>query len=70
MSYINDLLFGVYPYIAGAVFLIASWIRYDREQYTWRAGSSQMLNSKGFRRASNLFTWVCCLSSSAIWWVC
>lgn len=55
MSYINDLLFGVYPYIAGAVFLIASWIRYDREQYTWRAGSSQMLNSKGFRRASNLF---------------
>ena len=55
MSYINDLLFGVYPYIAGAVFLIASWIRYDREQYTWRASSSQMLNSKGFRRASNLF---------------
>ncbi|MCV6610154.1 MAG: respiratory nitrate reductase subunit gamma [Amphritea sp.] len=55
MSYINDLLFGVYPYIAGAVFLIGSWIRYDREQYTWRASSSQMLSSKGFRAASNLF---------------
>ncbi len=55
MSYINDLLFGVYPYIAGSVFLIASWIRYDREQFTWRAGSSQMLNSSGFRMASNLF---------------
>ena len=55
MSYINDLLFGVYPYIAGAVFLIASWIRYDREQFTWRASSSQMLDSKGFRVASNMF---------------
>ncbi len=55
MSYMNDLLFGVYPYIAGAIFLIGSWIRYDREQYTWRASSSQMLNSKGFRLASNLF---------------
>lgn len=55
MSYINDLLFGVYPYIAGAIFLIGSWIRYDREQYTWRASSSQMLSSKGFRMASNLF---------------
>ncbi|MBY4676375.1 respiratory nitrate reductase subunit gamma [Marinobacterium arenosum] len=55
MSYLNDLLFGVYPYIAGAIFLIASWIRYDREQFTWRASSSQMLHSKGFRRASNLF---------------
>jgi len=55
MSYINDLLFGVYPYIAGAIFLIASWIRYDREQFTWRASSSQMLSSKGFRAASNMF---------------
>ncbi|MBR9867505.1 MAG: respiratory nitrate reductase subunit gamma [Oceanospirillales bacterium] len=55
MSYLNDLFFGVYPYIAGAIFIIASWIRYDREQFTWRAGSSQMLSSKGFRRASNLF---------------
>ncbi|WP_432472940.1 respiratory nitrate reductase subunit gamma [Amphritea sp. HPY] len=55
MSYINDLLFGVYPYLAGAIFLIASWIRYDREQFTWRASSSQMLSSKGFRAASNMF---------------
>ena len=55
MSYLNDLFFGVYPYIAGAIFIIASWIRYDREQFTWRASSSQMLSSKGFRRASNLF---------------
>jgi len=37
------------------VFLIGSWIRFDRDQYSWRAGSSQMLNSKGFRIANNLF---------------
>ncbi|MBT3436605.1 MAG: respiratory nitrate reductase subunit gamma, partial [Oceanospirillaceae bacterium] len=55
MSYINDLLFGIYPYIAIAVFVIGSWARYDREQYTWKAGSSQMLSSKGFRVASILF---------------
>jgi len=55
MSYFNELLFGIYPYLAGAVFLIGSWIRFDRDQYSWRAGSSQMLNSKGFRIANNLF---------------
>ncbi|MFB9885853.1 respiratory nitrate reductase subunit gamma [Balneatrix alpica] len=55
MSYLNELLFGLYPYVAGAVFLIGSWVRYDREQFTWRAGSSQMLRSAGMRRASNLF---------------
>jgi len=37
------------------VFLVGSWARYDREQYTWKAGSSQMLDKKGFRLASNLF---------------
>ena len=55
MSYLNDLLFGVYPYIAGTVFLIGSLVRFDRDQYTWKAHSSQMLSSRGFRRASNLF---------------
>ncbi|MDP6968082.1 MAG: respiratory nitrate reductase subunit gamma [Gammaproteobacteria bacterium] len=55
MSYINELLFGLYPYFALVVFLVGSWARYDREQYTWKAGSSQMLDKKGFRLASNLF---------------
>lgn len=55
MSYLNDLLFGVYPYIAGTVFLIGSLVRFERDQYTWKAHSSQMLSSRGFRRASNLF---------------
>ena len=48
MSYFNTLLFGLYPYIALLVCLVGSWIRFDREQYTRKAGSSQMLNNKNF----------------------
>ncbi|WP_196138593.1 respiratory nitrate reductase subunit gamma [Aliikangiella sp. G2MR2-5] len=55
MSNLNNLLFGVYPYIAILVCIVASWIRFDREPYTWKADSSQMLSKKGFRVASNLF---------------
>lgn len=55
MNTMNYLLFGVYPYIALAVMIVGSWARYDREQYTWKTGSSQMLNDKGMRVASNLF---------------
>jgi len=51
----NDFLFGIYPYIAATVFLLGSLFRYDREQYTWKAGSSQMLSSKGMRVGSNFF---------------
>lgn len=55
MNSFNYLLFGVYPYIAVAVMIIGSWARYDREQYTWKTGSSQILNDKGMRLGSNLF---------------
>ncbi len=55
MSNFDLLLFGVYPYIALAICLIGSWARFDWSQYTWRAGSSQMLDGKGMRMASNLF---------------
>lgn len=55
MSYLNELLFGYYPYVAGAVFLLGSLIRFDRDQYTWRSGSSQLLRAKNMRVASNLF---------------
>lgn len=55
MSNFNFLLFGVYPYIALAICLIGSWARFDLSQYSWKAGSSQMLQPKGMRLASNLF---------------
>ncbi len=55
MSNINNLLFGIYPYVAILICIVVSWIRFDREPYTWKADSSQMLDGKGFRIASNLF---------------
>ncbi|CAI1885342.1 Respiratory nitrate reductase 1 gamma chain [Serratia fonticola] len=55
MHFLTLFFFDIYPYIAGAIFLIGSWLRYDYGQYTWRAGSSQMLDKKGMRLASNLF---------------
>ncbi|MGH8615655.1 MAG: respiratory nitrate reductase subunit gamma [Gammaproteobacteria bacterium] len=52
---LHTLLFGVYPYIALSVFLLGSLIRFDREQYTWKADSSQLLDRKQLRLGSNLF---------------
>lgn len=54
-DYLHDFLFGIYPYICAGVFFIGSLIRFDRDQYTWRSGSSQMLRAKQLRWGSNLF---------------
>lgn len=54
-EWINAFLFGVYPYICLSVFLIASVIRFDREQYTWRSQSSQLLRRRQLMWGSNLF---------------
>ena len=55
MSYSQYFLFGIYPYIALAVFFLGSLIRFDREQYTWKSDSSQMLRRGQLRLGSNLF---------------
>ncbi len=52
---LHDFVFGVYPYLAGTIFILGSWIRFDREQYTWKADSSQLLSNKGIWLGSNLF---------------
>lgn len=55
MSYVDNLLFGYYPYIALTVFLLGSLIRFDRDQYTWKSDSSQLLRAGQLRWGSNLF---------------
>jgi nitrate reductase gamma subunit len=54
-QWFNSYLFGVYPYICLTVFLVGSLIRFDREQYTWRSQSSQLLRRGQLSWGSNLF---------------
>jgi nitrate reductase gamma subunit len=54
-DFIHHLLFGIYPYIALATLAVGSVIRYDREPYSWRAGSSQLLRRKQLVVGSVLF---------------
>jgi nitrate reductase gamma subunit len=54
-DFINHALFGWYPYLCLTVFLIGSWVRFDREQFTWRSGSSQLLRRRQLIWGSNLF---------------
>ena len=49
------MLFNVYPYICLAVFLMRSLARFDRDQYTWKSDSSQLLRARQLRWGSNLF---------------
>jgi nitrate reductase gamma subunit len=55
MSYSQTFLFGIYPYIALTIFLLGSLIRFDREQYTWKSDSSQLLKHGQLRLGNNLF---------------
>jgi len=52
---IENFLFGVYPYIALSIFFLGSLIRFDRDQYSWKSDSSQLLSKKYLRLGSNLF---------------
>lgn len=54
-EFINHMVFGWYPYFCLTVFLVGSWLRFDREQYTWRSGSSQLLRRRQMAWGSNLF---------------
>lgn len=55
MDWLNQALFGYYPYLVLAVLVIGSVLRFDREQYTWRSGSSQLLRRKQLVLGSVLF---------------
>lgn len=51
----NHIAFGWYPYLCMTVFFLGSLLRFDREQYTWKAGSSQLLRRRQLLWGSNLF---------------
>jgi len=55
MNTLNQFLFGIYPYIAASVFLFGSLARFEREQYTWKADSSQLLYRGQLRLGNILF---------------
>ena len=55
MNFLHQFFFGYFPYVALGIFVIGSALRYDRDQYTWKASSSQLLSKKDMRLGSNLF---------------
>ncbi len=55
MSPFEHFIFGIYPYICLTIFFVGSLIRFDRDQYTWKSDSSQLLRTGQLRWGSNLF---------------
>ncbi len=53
---IFHILFVWYPYVCLSAFIFGSLIRFDREQYTWKAHSSQLLRKSQLRLARICFT--------------
>jgi len=43
---INFIIFGVMPYVALAVLIVGSIARYERDPFTWKSSSSQLLRRK------------------------
>ena len=54
-DHLHTLAFGIYPYVAVTIFLLGSLVRFEREQYSWKSGSSQLLRGRQFRIGSNCF---------------
>ena len=52
---IDFFLFQVFPYIAIFIFLLGSILRFDRDPYSWRSKSSQLLRRKQLIIGSILF---------------
>lgn len=55
MDYLHHFVFGIYPYIALAIFLLGSLVRFEREQYNWKSESTQVLYRGNLRLGSILF---------------
>ena len=55
MNTFNQFFFGIFPYIALSIFFFGSLLRFDREQYTWKSDSSQLLYRGQLRLGNILF---------------
>ena len=55
MSNLHFFFFAIYPYICLAIFFFGSLVRFDREQYTWKSDSSQLLYDGQLRLGNILF---------------
>lgn len=55
LASLDFALFGIYPYVCLSVFLLGSLLRFDRDQYSWKSDSSQLLHAGSLRWGSNLF---------------
>lgn len=51
----HDFLFGIYPYIALSVLVVGSIARYERDPFTWKTSSSQLLRRRQLVMGSVLF---------------
>ncbi|MGB3148893.1 MAG: respiratory nitrate reductase subunit gamma [Paracoccaceae bacterium] len=51
----HEFLFGIYPYIALSVLLVGSVARYERDPFTWKTSSSQLLRRRQLIIGSVLF---------------
>ncbi len=51
----NNFFFGIFPYIAISVMVFGSIARYERDPFTWKSSSSQLLRRKQLIMGSILF---------------
>ena len=55
MNTLHQFFFGIFPYIALAIFFFGSLVRFEREQYSWKSESSQLLYEGQLRLGNILF---------------
>ncbi len=51
----NQFLFGIFPYIALTILVLGSIARYERDPFTWKSKSSQLLRRRQLMVGSVLF---------------
>jgi nitrate reductase gamma subunit len=51
----HDFIYGIFPYIAITVMVMGSIARYERDPFTWKSKSSQLLRRRQFILGSVLF---------------